>query len=225
MPIKTKPLPQFSEADKAAFWKRVDKRGDNECWPWKGSKTGNVIGKKMRMPSERYGRFSRKGLGNFRAHRVALFLKTGKDPGDLLACHSCDNTLCCNWNHVFAGTAQDNSDDCVAKKRIATGDNATPRKYPESRKRGEANPASKATAEIVQRILKIGADAVLAGKLRSLKRLPVGFLKHLKCCNPDIDLSIPNIAWILKGNGWRHISRPPILKALMQPPKNWELYT
>jgi hypothetical protein len=38
-------------------------------------------------------------------------------PDDAPACHSCDTPACVNPEHVFPGTAQDNYDDAVSKKR------------------------------------------------------------------------------------------------------------
>ena len=52
------------------------------------------------------------------AHRVALELKLGRSlqPGEV-ARHSCDTPLCVNPDHLSVGSAQDNSNDMVSRRR------------------------------------------------------------------------------------------------------------
>ena len=49
-----------------------------------------------------------------RAHRVSLILQTGRDPDDLQAAHTCNNTSCVNPDHLYWATNQQNQDDKVA---------------------------------------------------------------------------------------------------------------
>jgi len=44
---------------------------------------------------------------------------SGFGGGDV--CHTCDNPECANPDHLFAGTTQDNKDDCMAKGRHVKG--------------------------------------------------------------------------------------------------------
>lgn len=88
------------------FWKYVDKNGPNGCWVWKGTRKGNG-----------YGGFWLRGKTVF-AHRYAYILTRGEIPSGLFACHHCDNRMCVNPDHIFIGTAKDNSQDCVNKGRV-----------------------------------------------------------------------------------------------------------
>lgn len=95
----------------ASFWTKIDIRGELECWPWKYSTNGVGYGK-LKLA----GRY-------WLAHRLAYMLTFG-DPAGKLLCHTCDNRWCCNPRHVFMGTHQDNTTDCINKGRFARGSNA-----------------------------------------------------------------------------------------------------
>lgn len=89
-----------------AFWTKVDKRGSDECWPWNGCKLG--MG---------YGRFRSEGKF-ICAHRFSYIIHFGPLPdGKPCVLHHCDNPPCCNPKHLFAGTKQENTDDCIRKGR------------------------------------------------------------------------------------------------------------
>jgi hypothetical protein len=51
------------------------------------------------------------------AHRVAWIIKNGPIQGGLYVLHKCDNRMCCNPDHLFLGTHQDNMDDMRSKGR------------------------------------------------------------------------------------------------------------
>ena len=55
------------------------------------------------------------------AHRVAWRIKNGPVPCGLWVLHRCDVRACCNPEHLFLGTRQDNMDDMVNKNRVAHG--------------------------------------------------------------------------------------------------------
>lgn len=47
-------------------------------------------------------------------HRLAWALHYGADPDpELIVCHRCNNPKCCNVEHLYLGTHQDNADDKV----------------------------------------------------------------------------------------------------------------
>jgi len=90
------------------FWKRVDVKSKDECWPW----TAGVHDKSRSVP---YGIAWFNGKKH-KAHRFALET-TGVVLGKLLACHTCDNPICCNPAHLYAGTHNDNVQDCIQRGR------------------------------------------------------------------------------------------------------------
>ncbi len=101
------------------FWSKVDRRSDEECWPWMAS---------VRRKDEGYGAFSIGGR-HHPAHRVALELSGVIVPAGMVVCHRCDNPRCCNPSHLFVGTPQDNDADRVAKGRQARGSTNGNAKY------------------------------------------------------------------------------------------------
>ena len=90
------------------FWQKVERRNDNECWIWKGSRDARG-----------YGRLNPGvGLSPVKAHRLSWELANGPIPAGMFACHKCDTPSCVNPNHIFIGTPKDNSMDCSAKGRL-----------------------------------------------------------------------------------------------------------
>lgn len=51
------------------------------------------------------------------AHRASWLIHFGSLPADMLVCHECDTPRCVNPEHLFLGTYQDNSSDCMDKGR------------------------------------------------------------------------------------------------------------
>jgi len=98
----------MSDSVQSRFWSKVDKSaGADGCWVWTAGKH-----------DAGYGSFMvKKELGDFLAHRISYSIFYGADPGQLFVCHHCDNRICCNPNHLFLGTDQDNKDDMVSKGR------------------------------------------------------------------------------------------------------------
>jgi len=66
-----------------------------------------------------YGRYGRHGV---LAHRISFELHKGSIPVGQQVCHSCDNVLCINPDHLFLGNDRINSDDKVAKNRHLKGE-------------------------------------------------------------------------------------------------------
>ena len=135
MPLFIKALPPLSPQDIERFWKYVDKRGVDECWPWKALR--NKAG---------YGRIVLSGK-HYIAHRIAYYLHFGEDPVPFLMCHHCDNPPCCNPAHCFKGSHAENSADMVRKGRTGLDHKRI--------LRHEDNPQSKLTVKKVNQIRKL----------------------------------------------------------------------
>jgi hypothetical protein len=103
------PLPNLTAQDIERFWSLVDKKGESECWIWKGQVSGTGYGLLIR-----YGK-------HCAAHRISLKLSVGKEFAPLWALHHCDVKLCCNPSHLYTGTAQLNAEDRVARGLSAGG--------------------------------------------------------------------------------------------------------
>jgi hypothetical protein len=58
-----------------------------------------------------------RGAPNDRAHRITYRHFRGEIPAGMFVCHSCDVPECCNPDHLFLGTNQDNVNDMIAKGR------------------------------------------------------------------------------------------------------------
>lgn len=87
------------------FWKKVDRRGASECWPWIGG-----------CFADRYGAISVDGKPR-RAPRVAYELAIGPIPEGMGIRHACDNPKCVNPAHLTPGTHADNMADKVRRGR------------------------------------------------------------------------------------------------------------
>ncbi len=91
------------------FWQKVGPATQSGCREWTGA-----------VAARGYGSFELNGR-SVRAHRLAYQLATGRDPGELLVRHSCDNPLCCESRHLELGTPRDNTADAVRRGRMASG--------------------------------------------------------------------------------------------------------
>jgi len=96
------------------LWSKVDIKGEDECWPWKGA-----------LKKDGYGRVQINEW-NYYAHRVIFNLaypgvielkapKSYAETGFLL--HTCDNPSCCNPKHLESGTQADNVKDMWLRNR------------------------------------------------------------------------------------------------------------
>lgn len=110
------------------------------CWVWSGPKSGRG-----------YCEIFIGGV-KLRAHRVAYVLWRGPIPYGLYICHHCDNPSCINPDHLFAGTAADNSLDQVSKGRHPA------KTMPEAFVKGENHPAAKLSNSDIPQIIRLRAE-------------------------------------------------------------------
>jgi len=91
------------------------------CWEFTGGRTGSGYGAIY------------VGNGKCRsAHVVSYEITKGNIPKGMIVCHTCDNKICCNPDHLFLGTHQDNKDDEIAKGRHIRGERQGNHKLTES---------------------------------------------------------------------------------------------
>lgn len=85
----------------------------NSCWVW-------TAGTRPNSKGALYGRHWTDDGKSIGAHRFSYLIHYG-DPGEMFVCHSCDNPLCVNPDHLFLGSHKDNMRDMVNKGRSFTG--------------------------------------------------------------------------------------------------------
>lgn len=113
----------------------LDISSESECWNWTGQKNNRG-----------YGIFKNKilmeqmGVGVATASPRAAYWIFKKPFGREWVLHHCDNPACCNPNHLYLGSPQDNVDDMVSRGRNS---------------RGEDRPAAKLTEMDVREIRRL----------------------------------------------------------------------
>jgi hypothetical protein len=88
------------------FFANIEPGHTNECWEWNGGRN-----------KDGYGIFYASKRDKWLAHRLAMAVNLGLNPGRICVLHKCDNPPCCNPAHLFLGTRGDNVADCWAKGR------------------------------------------------------------------------------------------------------------
>ena len=103
----------------------------NGCWIWNST-----------TDKDGYGVFTHHRNKQIRAHRASYEFYVGSIPNDVFICHKCDTPSCINPNHLFIGTAKDNTRDMMTKGR-------------DFKPCGSEHPSSKLTEDNVIEIRKL----------------------------------------------------------------------
>lgn len=164
-------FPHFC-SDKCRFEAKIDKQ-ENGCWIWKSSK-GN----------SGYGKFHIRGKPML-THRYSYELYKGSIPKGMCICHSCDNKLCVNPDHLWIGTQKDNAQDAKKKGLLP---NLKGLKKPQSFI-GQNHHSSKLKNEDVFRIRQLYREGTSGYRLHKIYNVT-------KKCISDI----------LNNKTWKHLN-------------------
>ena len=145
------------------FWEKVDKNGPihsilgTSCWMWTSG-----------LRDSGYGNFWT-GTDFIAAHRFSYELHVGPIPDGLYVCHHCDNRPCCNPEHLFVGTHQDNMTDMVVKGRHYAGNHFL----------GETNPSAKLTEADVLCIRELAQEGAPRKQIAAAFGVSVGMVEQI----------------------------------------------
>jgi hypothetical protein len=134
---------------------------ENKCWNWSMSRSQSGYGKVY---------YSGK---DFRAHRISFFYYNGYMPKMVL--HKCDNRLCINPEHLYAGNHLSNMKDMKVKGRAF-------------KPKGSAHPMSKLKEKDVANI-----------------RLLFNSGNDLKFIAKEYRLHLESVRQIINRKRWKHI--------------------
>lgn len=104
---------QISSGLVRRFHSKVDKHGDDKCWPWKASRNSSGYG------------WIRINYRLFLAHRISWEIHFGAIPEGKLILHKCNNRSCVNPQHLYIGDHVDNAGDVNKLKLPRHGVKAT----------------------------------------------------------------------------------------------------
>lgn len=156
---------------------RVEVILKTRCWEWLGS-----------VSSDGYGKCKRGGK-TYRAHRLSYEIFRGEIPKGHFICHHCDNPLCVNPEHLWAGTHKDNEDDKDKKGRRSPSPSTS---HPHLLPKGEKHHGAKLTAEQVEEAYKY-----------KLKNLMVKADDIITAFN--LQCTASTLLQALSGKTWRHL--------------------
>jgi len=161
VPFCVNPEHQLNKEDH--FLSQIKKNENTECWEWTGFLKGGYG----------YIRVNRK---DFAVHRLMFERYKRPIPKNVNVCHSCDNTKCCNPEHLWLGTQQENIKDMINKKR-------------DKKAFGTKHHRCKINEEIARQI-----------KIKFKEGL------NMREIHRTLNISYRIVQHICTGNTWRHIN-------------------
>jgi hypothetical protein len=175
------------------FWTHVDKTG--VCWVWTAvcSKRG-------------YGqiRVSKPKRTHLLTHRVSYELHFGPIPDGLWVLHNCDNPSCVRPDHLFLGTAKDNTQDMLRKGRHQHGDTHYSRRQPEKVVRGERHGWTK-HPEKAAKGEQHGCAKLTEPQVREMRRRWAAREASQRQLMVDFSVSRATVQKILSRHLWKHL--------------------
>lgn len=109
-------MQNYTDKYLANFWAKVDRAGEDGCWPWTAatqrSRGGWLYGA-VKAPDR-----SRRMV---RAHRVSYEINVGPIPPGMQVDHRCRNTLCMNPRHLRVATQGQNQQNRAARRGSRSG--------------------------------------------------------------------------------------------------------
>ncbi len=165
----------FSEDRIRRFWSYVDIRGEDECWPWTRSKTGDG-----------YGQFYIGNLSGSKksayAHIFAFVVSGGviKDGEEICHSISCITRLCCNPKHLRADTHRANVLDMIEVKFLKFGFRRKAKLYNQGlgQPQGERHPQAKLTSEEVKEIRESSQSNASLARAYKVNAKTISRIKH-----------------------------------------------
>lgn len=103
---------QYAERKKKKIFENIRKE-ENGCWTWLSYKNDRG-----------YGTTNFRNHKGIRVNRLVWTLCNGEIPFGIYVCHKCDNPSCCNPEHLFLGTHEENMKDMALKGRACQGENS-----------------------------------------------------------------------------------------------------
>lgn len=102
------PRPKCYEPPMARFEAQYIPEPNSGCWIWIGTVAGSKKNERPKIWVEGKSR---------PAHRFSYEKLVGAIPDQTMICHRCNNILCVNPEHLYAGSAQQNTDDMMRAGR------------------------------------------------------------------------------------------------------------
>jgi len=146
------------------FWSKVSVTNLLSCWEFTGQ-----------ISTRGYGRVDLEGGVATQAHRFSWELTHNKIPEGLMCLHKCDNRVCVNPNHLYLGTAAQNSQDMVNKNR-------------QSRQKGEKSGRAKLTNATVKEARKLWSKGVMQKDIAE-----------------KLGVTHTSIWQVINGKTWKHV--------------------